>query len=177
MEGLTIAILVITLLSAFLFTWLNRQGSGALAPVAGEFPFTPERAAEIALEAGLTSRERALGTTVPVVHTVGGLRFEIECRAGVMAFEFHSRPGSDGCLVTGRAEEIAVTGFPGPGGSGASATNVLYLTLSVPRNPAALLRRRERVFGALARAARGDGQGGAGAPVPGPARVDEVSRC
>jgi hypothetical protein len=156
MEGLTIAILVITLFLGVLFSWANRQGSVALESVAGDFPLTPERAAEVAAEAGLTSWERMLRKTVPLVRTADGLRFAIACGAGVMVFEVCESPGSAGCRVTGRAEKLAVFRFPVVGGLGASSTNVLYLKKGMPRNPAKLLRRRERAFRALSRAACGD---------------------
>ncbi|WP_248959531.1 hypothetical protein [Sphaerisporangium perillae] len=151
MEGLTIAILVITLFSGVLYSWRNRQGNDALASVAGDFPLTPEKAARIAVEAGLSWRERTLGRTVPVVRTRDGLKVEIGCRAGVMAFEVSETPV--GSRVAGHAEEVAVVRLPELGGLGASSTNVLYLRAGTPRNPAKLLRRRERVFRALARAA------------------------
>jgi hypothetical protein len=156
MEGLTIAILVIMLVFGVLYSWRNGQGNVALESVAGDFPLTPERAAEIAVEAGLTSRERTQGKTVPVVRAADGLRFEIACRSGVVAFEFHERAGSACSRVEGHAEEIAIIRLPELGGLGMSSTNVLYLKMGMPRNPAKLLRRRERVFRALAQAGRGE---------------------
>ncbi|WP_424534838.1 hypothetical protein ACOZ38_32230 [Sphaerisporangium viridialbum] len=170
MEGLTIAILVVLLFSGIRFSWKNRQGSEALESVAGDFPLTPERAAEIAAEAGLTAWERIAGTAARVVPAGDGWRFAFACRAGVMGFEFRGLPGSAGCRVTGRAEEVAVIRFPEVGGLGASSTNVLYMRLGLPRNPAKLLRRRQRVFRALSRAALG------GERACGLARVGAVSR-
>ncbi|MET8158608.1 hypothetical protein ABZT47_19705 [Sphaerisporangium sp. NPDC005289] len=158
MEGLTIAILGITLLSGVVYSWSNRRGSDALASIAGEFPMTPEQAALIAMEAGLTWRERANGRAVPVTRSGDVLKVEIECGAGVMSFEIRQTPS--GSRVTGRAEEIAIVRMPQLGGFGVSPADVLTMTAGMPRNPARLLRRRERVFDALAFAAReGDSAG------------------
>ncbi|MEV7969607.1 hypothetical protein AB0O34_27025 [Sphaerisporangium sp. NPDC088356] len=168
MEGLTIAILVIMLFSGIMFSWRNRQGSDALESVAGDFPLTPESAAEIAAEAGLTTCERNAGRTARVVRTADRLRFEFACRAGVMEFEIRELPGSAGCRVTGHAGDVALIRLPEVGGLGASSTNVLYMKVGMPRNPARLLRRRERVFRALSRAALDDGRRRAD--------VEEVSR-
>ncbi|MFC4585032.1 hypothetical protein ACFO8L_03030 [Sphaerisporangium corydalis] len=175
MEGLTIAILMITLFSGVFFSWRNRQGEVALEPVAGDFPLTPERAAEIAVEAGLTARERVLGRTVPVVRTAGGLRFEIRCRAGKVAFEIRES-GSAHSRVAGRAEEIAIIRLPELGGLGTSSTNVLYKKMGMPRDPAKLLRRRERVFRALERASCGDGHDGVHERAGALMDAEEVSR-
>ncbi|MEU8268391.1 hypothetical protein AB0B89_14615 [Sphaerisporangium sp. NPDC049002] len=156
MEGLTIAILAIMLFSGIMFSWRNRQESDALESVAGDFPLTPERAAEIVAGAGLTTWERMAGRTAKVVPTVDGLRFAFACRAGVMEFEVGGLPGSEGCRVTGRAEHVAGIRLPAVGGLGASSsTNVLSMKMGMPCHPAKLLRRRERVFRALSRAAQG----------------------
>ncbi|MGW4639881.1 hypothetical protein ACWEN6_15195 [Sphaerisporangium sp. NPDC004334] len=158
MEGLTIAILGITLLSGVVYSWSNRRGSDALASIAGEFPMTPEQAALIAMEAGLTWRERANGRAVPVTRSGDVLKVEIECGAGVMSFEIRQTPS--GSRVTGRAEEIAIVRMPQLGGFGVSPADVPTMTAGMPRNPARLLRRRERVFDALAFAAREGGTAG-----------------
>ena len=163
MEGLTIAILMIMLVLGVLFSWRTRQGSAALESVAGDFPLTPERAAQIAVEAGLTSRERTQGRSVPVMRTADGLRLEIASKEGVMAFEFHEHAGTACSRVEGHAEEIAVIRFPELGGLGTSPTSARDLKMGMPRNPAKLLRRRERVFWALTAAARGDERRPAGA--------------
>jgi hypothetical protein len=177
MEGLTIAILVIMLVLGVLFSRMNRQGSAALESVAGDFALTPERAAEIAAEAGLTSWERTQRKSVPVTRTAQGLRFEIECRAGVMAFEVHGLPGSSGSRIVSRAERVAIIRLPELGGLGASSTNVLYLKMGMPRNAAKLLRRRERVLRALWHAACGDHRNvGGDAHAGGRVDADEVGR-
>ncbi|GAA3822215.1 hypothetical protein GCM10022226_48270 [Sphaerisporangium flaviroseum] len=178
MEGLTIAILVITLFVGVIFSWMNRQGSVALESVAGDFPLTPERAAQIAMEAGPTSRERMLGRTASVVRTVDGLKVEIACRAGVMSFEVEESAGSGRSRVIGHAEEVAAIRFPDLAGLGASSTNVLYLRVGMPRNPAKLLRRRDRVFRALSQAARAEERARGGDEYAGGlAGKDEVSCC
>ncbi|WP_380841119.1 hypothetical protein [Sphaerisporangium dianthi] len=149
---MTIAILGITLLSGVVYSWMNRRANDALVSLAGDFPLTPEEAAQIAMEAGLTWRERATGRTVPVMRSGNVLKVEIGCRAGVMSFEVRETP--TGSRVTGRAEEVTVVRMPELGGLGVSSTNVLYMRAGMPRNPARLLRRRERVFLALAYEAR-----------------------
>ncbi|GGK88670.1 hypothetical protein Sme01_01850 [Sphaerisporangium melleum] len=153
MEGLTIAILAIVLLSGAGFSWVVRRGDDALASIAGDFPLAPEDVVKIAREAGLTWRERAAGRHVPVVRDGDALKVEIECRAGVMSFEVRRTPS--GSRVTARAQAVAVVRLPELGGLGASAAGALYLPAGLPRNPARLLRRRGRVFRALTRAATG----------------------
>ncbi|RCG28202.1 hypothetical protein DQ384_23965 [Sphaerisporangium album] len=154
MEGLTIAILLITLFFGVIVSRLNRQGLAARESVAGVFPLTPERAMRITMEAGLTSRERLLGVAVPVLCTGKGMKLAFACRAGVMSFEI-SRVGEPaGAQVLAYAESVAVIRLPEIGTLGAPATSALYLRGTLARNPAKLLRRRERVFRALDLAAR-----------------------
>ncbi|GII83833.1 hypothetical protein Ssi03_18230 [Sphaerisporangium siamense] len=154
MEGLTIAILLVTLVFGVLVSWLHRQGMAARERVCGEFPLAPDRAMRITLEAGLTTRERLLGKAVPVHCTGKGMKVAFACRAGVMSFEISGLGHAAGSRVLAHAEDLAVIRLPEVGGLGASATNVVYLKGSLARNPARLLRRRERVFRALERAAR-----------------------
>ncbi|MEV6984633.1 hypothetical protein AB0M95_25710 [Sphaerisporangium sp. NPDC051017] len=168
MEWLTIAILLITLIFGVLVSWLNRQGIAARQSVAGAFPLTPDRAMRITMEAGLTPRERLLGAAVPVLCTGKGMKLAFTCRAGVMSFEISGLGELAGTRVLAYAEHLAVIRLPELGSPGAPATNAVYLRGTLARNPAKLLRRRERVFRALDRAARRQDR---------PADGERVRRC
>ncbi|MDH2424649.1 hypothetical protein [Sphaerisporangium sp. TRM90804] len=156
MEALTIAILSTMLFAGVVIARWSRLGHVAMAPVEGEFRLSPQRAASIAARSGLTVRERMSGRTVPVLPTATGARVDLVCRAGLMSFEFTAGPEGSACRVVARAGEVAAFGLPRVGGLAASSTNVLYLKMSVPRNPARLLRRRDRALRAMARAAGED---------------------
>jgi hypothetical protein len=149
MEGLTIAILAATLLSAVAFGRMNRRGSLAQAPVSAEFPLPPETAAEVARQTALTTREKLTRDPVPVTRTPDGLHLEITCPAGVMTFDIIGSPGASHCRVVARAGDLTQIGLPDIGGIGTPSSDVLHLRVGMPRNAAKLIRRRHRVFQAL----------------------------
>ncbi|GAA1514054.1 hypothetical protein GCM10009677_54040 [Sphaerisporangium rubeum] len=149
MEGLTIAILALTLLSTVGFGWMTRRGSLAQAPVTAEFPLAPLAAAHIAGVAALTAKERSSREPVDVMRTDDGYRVEVGCRAGVMTFDIVGLGEGSRCRVEARAGDLTQIGLPDIGGIGVPATDVLHLRVGMPRNAAKLVRRRHRVFRAL----------------------------
>lgn len=118
MEGLTIAILALTLLSTVGFGWMTRRGSLAQAPVTAEFPLAPLAAAHIAGVAALTAKERSSREPVDVMRTDDGYRVEVGCRAGVMTFDIVGLGEGSRCRVEARAGDLTQIGLPDIGGSG-----------------------------------------------------------
>ncbi|MEO3813498.1 hypothetical protein ABGB17_31260 [Sphaerisporangium sp. B11E5] len=149
MEGLTIAILALTLFSTVTFGWMTRRGNLAQAPVTAEFRLPPQTAAQITCQAALTTKERLTRDPVPIIRTSDGYHVEIACPAGVMTFDIIGPIDSQTCRVVARADDLTQIGLPDIGGIGTPSTDVLHLRIGMPRNAAKLIRRRHRVFRAL----------------------------
>lgn len=150
MEGLTIAILALTLLTTVGYGWMTRRGSLAQAPVTAEYPLPPLTAARIAAMAALTAKERSSREPAAVIRVDDGYRVEVGCRAGVMTFDIAGLGEGSRCRVEARAGDLTQIGLPDIGGIGVPASDVLHLRVGMPRNAAKLVRRRRRVFRALA---------------------------
>ena len=170
MRTLAVFIIILLLLFAGAVVWLKVQGNRAATP-----EYVEVRRLDVngivsvgTRSAGfLGSRTRAGGAAdrlvsrAPVRKTADGLvAWDVASDAGVLTFQVEKAPDG-GLRVVGAAgvQRLAVRNSPADGvwGLSSAITDALARMLGIPHNPGRLLRQRQRVLTAIARADAGAG--------------------